>query len=105
MRLQNLLRVAPSDIQGRGVFALRDIEAGSHLGTYQGSPVRHDGKYVLWVEEDGRTVGRAGEPPLKYLNHSSEPNVYFDGFDLFAKRDIRAGEELTFDYGEEPGLG
>jgi SET domain-containing protein len=100
--LQNLLRVAPSDIHGRGVFALRDIEAGSYLGTYLGPPARHNGKYVLWVEQGGQSVGRAGEPPLKYLNHSHEPNTYFDVFDLYAHCDIRAGEELTFDYGEDP---
>ncbi|MCZ6507071.1 MAG: SET domain-containing protein [Acidobacteria bacterium] len=101
MRLQNLLRVAPSEIHGRGVFLRRDIDAGTFLGTYGGRTVRHDGKYVLWVEEAHRIVGRAGLAPLKYLNHADAPNTYFDGFDLYALRAVKAGEELTFDYGEE----
>lgn len=99
--MQNLLRVAPSSIHGRGVFARRDVPAGTYLGTYGGRRVRHAGKFVLWVSDDDCTTARAGEPPLKYLNHSDEPNTQFDGFDLFARRDIATGEELTFDYGEE----
>ena len=38
---------------------------------------------------------------LKWLNHSSTPNVEFDGPQLYALRDIEPGEELTFHYGEE----
>lgn len=100
MRLTNLLTVASSSIHGRGVFARRSIPAGTYLGTYDGEKARRDGKFVLWVEEDGRTTARQGRAPLKFLNHSGEPNCCFDGFDLFAGRDIDAGEELTFDYGE-----
>ncbi len=100
MRLTNLLRVATSAIHGRGVFARRPIAAGTYLGTYEGKKTRRDGKYVLWVEDDGETTAREGRAPLKFLNHSREPNACFDGFELFASRDIEAGEEVTFDYGE-----
>ena len=34
-----------------------------------------------------------------YLNHSETPNVYEEpGFDYFALRDIKKGEEITIDY-------
>ena len=102
VRLQNLLRVSASGIHGRGVFASKAIPSGTFLGTYEGKTTRRNSKYVLWVEdENGETTARVGTPPLKYLNHSAEPNSYFDGFDLFAQRDIEAGEEITFHYGEE----
>ena len=39
---------------------------------------------------------------LRYLNHCSKPNAEFDGPDLYAISDIKPGEEITFDYGEEP---
>lgn len=36
---------------------------------------------------------------VKYLNHSCEPNISnFNDFDI-AIKDIKAGEELTYDYG------
>jgi SET domain-containing protein len=93
--------VAPSPIDGRGVFARRDIAAGTYIGSYEGKTARRNGKYVLWVEDGEETIGRSGTPPLKFLNHSDEPNAYFDGFDLYAEVDIRQGQEITFDYGEE----
>ena len=34
-----------------------------------------------------------------YLNHSSRPNVQIDGLSARAVRAIRAGAELTVDYG------
>jgi len=101
VRSQNLLRVAASAIHGRGVFARRAIPRGTHLGTYDGKKARRDGKYVLWVESDEGTTARHGLPPLKFLNHCADPNSLFEGFELYASRDIEAGEEITFDYGDE----
>ncbi|HOG29462.1 MAG TPA: SET domain-containing protein-lysine N-methyltransferase, partial [Vicinamibacterales bacterium] len=46
--------------------------------------------FVLWDREP------AGWAPQ---NHSCNPNTAFSGLNLVALRDIRAGEELTVDYG------
>lgn len=101
VRLKNLLLVAPSPIDGRGVFARREIAAGTFLGSYEGKTARRNGKYVLWVEDGETTIGRRGTGPLRFLNHSREPNAVFDGFDLYAAVDIAKGEEVTVDYGED----
>jgi SET domain-containing protein len=91
-----------SSIHGRGAFAKAPIEAGTHIGDYTGTPADEDGTYVLWVEgDDGDFHGIDGDGVLRWLNHSSTPNVEFDGPELYALRDIAAGEELTFHYGEE----
>lgn len=91
-----------SPIHGKGCFATRTIEAGEHIGDYSGRPTAADGTYVLWVEgDDGEFYGIDGDGVLRWLNHSSSPNVEFDGPQLFAIRDIEPGEELTFHYGEE----
>lgn len=96
----NRARVAPgpSAIHGTGLFARRTIRRGVHIGTYEGPRVRTDGTYVLWIQEQGRPVGRRGENELRYLNHSDRPNAEFDGFELYALRTIRAGEEITINY-------
>ncbi len=79
-RLRDLVCKAPSAVHGNGLFARVRIEADRLIGTYEGPEARRDGTYVLW------------------LNHQEEGNAKFDGFDLYAKRVIEPGEEITFNY-------
>jgi hypothetical protein len=98
-RLRDRVYKAPSPIHGTGCFARIDFSAGEHIGTYEGPSARRDGTYVLWVYEDGQApVGRSGRNLLRYLNHQEDGNAELDGFELYAKRDIARGEEITFDY-------
>jgi hypothetical protein len=116
------LGVADFGARGRGIVALVDIEPGLLI---ERSPVLIIPScerpsvdktviftYVfMWehhtVEQDlyshsGRSAIALGYTSL--LSHSSEPNCNFIRhidelfIDVFAKRPIRAGEELTIDY-------
>jgi SET domain-containing protein len=97
--------VAASPIHGRGCFARRSFRKGEWIGAYEGLATMQDGIYVLWVDEgddDGQDWrGLDGVNDLRYINHSSRANTEFVGVDLYALRDIEAGEELTFHYGED----
>ena len=93
--------VADSTIHGRGVFAGRGFGEDEAIGTYQGLPTQKDGTYVLWLYEDEEWRGIDGTSPLRFLNHSCEPNADFDGCELYALRHIEPGQEITFHYGEE----
>lgn len=94
--------VGESSIHGRGLFAARRIRSGAKIGEYRGPKTQRDGMHVLWVEgDDGEYFGINGKNGLRYLNHSSAPNAYFDGADLYAERSIAKGEEITFHYGED----
>jgi SET domain-containing protein len=102
--LESITYVDESPIHGTGLFARIQIEEAAHIGTYEGPAVDYEGTYVLWVyEDDGSLLARDGENLLRYLNHSREPNAYFDGFDLYAERTICPGEEITFNYTGEEG--
>ena len=102
MKLKDRVFVDKSFIHGKGTFAKVGIAEGTHIGNYKGPTAKRDGRYVLWVDEgNGDWVGVSGKNRLRYLNHSSSPNAEFDGVELYALRDIEAGEEITFDYGEE----
>lgn len=101
--------VADSPVHGRGLFAREHIPAGTWIGFYDGPQTLQNGMHVLWMEadtdSDGATedgwIGYDGNNELRFLNHSTQPNGEMDGLDLYACRDISAGEEITIDYGEE----
>lgn len=95
------VEVRNSPIHGKGVYAKKKIKGGAKIGTYHGDPAKEDDTYVLWVtDEDGIEYGVDGTTDLKFLNHSGQPNAEFDGDELYALRDIKSGEEITFHYGE-----
>ena len=101
--LEALFYVGESTIHGKGLYARVGIEEGDYMGTYSGPEAQENGSHVLWVEHDGgKWEGRIGMNLLRYLNHASEPHAEFDGFDLFAVKNIAEGEEITINYGEDP---
>ena len=104
--LADVFYVQESEIHGQGLFAKTSIEEGSYLGTYDGPHIEDEednDSHVLWTEmEDGKWVGRDGKNILRYLNHNTKPSCEFDGFELYAIRNIEPHEEITIDYGEEP---
>lgn len=93
-----------SSIHGSGVFARKRIQQDVYIGTYHGPLAKRNGTYVLWLvepDEAGNPIGRSGRNLLRFLNHAVPGNAEFDGFDLYARVDIEAGEEITFNYEPE----
>lgn len=99
-----------SDLAGKGVFAtgpIRKDEIVCFWGgkIYTGAQVEKLSEkmktYILQVEHD-LYIGPpdlASADAAEMFNHSCEPNLGFKGSTcLVAMRDIKAGEELTFDY-------
>ncbi len=109
--------VRGSAIHGRGVFALRKIRKGERLIEYAGERVSHaeadrrydaeheaDDPHTFLFTVDDETVIDAtrGGNSSRWINHSCQPNCETDDEDgriyIEALRDIRPGEELTYDY-------
>lgn len=96
--------VKRSPIHGKGLFATRDIPKDSLIGIYEGPETQEDGTYVLWCyDSEDELFGIDGRNDLRFANHSSDPNAIFLGDELIALRPIKAGEEITFHYGEDWG--
>ena len=95
--------VGESPIHGKGLFARADIAADDYIGTYEGPETLEDGMHVLWLwnEERERWEGVDGRNEMRFLNHARPANAEWYDLDLYALRDIEAGEEITFDYGED----
>jgi len=102
MPLKQIIEIKNSCIHGKGIFAKTSINSGTIIGHFEGSITHEDSKYVLWMcDENDKWYGIKGTNELRFLNHDSIPNSEFDdNADLIALTDIRSGEELTIDYGE-----
>ena len=101
----HLCFVADSPVHGRGLFAHREIPEGTWIGHYDGPETQQNGMHVLWLEaeagRDDEWIGYDGNNELRFLNHARPPNGEMDGLDLYARQTIKAGEEITIDYGDE----
>ena len=86
------------------VVANADIERGEVVLAVTGQEVALPTRYTLQVgrslhieaQQDGD--GPDGYPVWRFMNHGCEPNIVLRGRSFVAKRFIRAGEEVTFDY-------
>jgi SET domain-containing protein len=106
-----------SKIQGRGVFASRDIAEGERIIEYTGArisaqeadanapdddgPSRHH-TFLFAVDDEVVIDGSSGGNDARFINHSCDPNcevvIVRGRVFVHALRDVRAGEELLYDY-------
>jgi uncharacterized protein len=106
------IRVGPSPIHGQGGFAARFVPKGAHVSEYAGERITKaeslrrceaQNWFIFGLDEEFDLDGDVEWNPARFLNHSCAPNseaVYEDGrVWIVALRDIRPGEEITFNYG------
>ena len=110
-----------SRIQGWGVFATQPIPKNTRIVHYAGEKISNkesrerEAKYLekgqIWCFTlNNRWVidAAVGGNVARYINHACEPNCYTqvigDTIWIRAARNIRKGEELTYDYSTD-GVG
>jgi hypothetical protein len=113
--------VRNSPIHGRGVFALRPITKGTRIIEYKGKLITDaaaDRRYgrlhensahtMLFSVDDGLVIDATRDGnSARWINHSCQPNCEIDEKNhrvfIDARRAIRPGEELTYDYNLQIG--
>ena len=111
------IQVRRSGVHGKGVFALQDLAEGETLIEYVGEVISwdeaqdrhpHDPNdpnhtFYFHVNEDKVIDALHGGNSSRWINHSCDPNCDADEENdrIFIKaiRNIKAGEELNYDYG------
>jgi SET domain-containing protein len=101
--------------QNRGIFAKKDIAAGTIIGDYLGLVIpekeentyeNSNEMYLMYYTESATIYPDVQQPGIHILNHSCEPNTWmytYKGHTLyFALRKIYKGEELTVSYQLNP---
>ena len=101
-----------SVIHGTGGFAKMDIAAGTRVIEYIGEKIakaeslrrcESANEYIFSFGDKADLDGNVPWNPARFLNHSCDPNCEAEPDDgrlwIVARRGIRAGEEITFNYG------
>ncbi len=120
--LHSLIAHRRSAIHGQGVFARGAISDGARIVEYTGERItkaeakRREAQrlerarpggdasvYIFVLNARYDLDGREGGSVARFINHSCAPNcrteVVRGRIWIVARRDIAAGEELTYDYG------
>ena len=96
---------------GLGMFALRPIPKGKRIAEYTGPFVpneeveRRGGKYFFEVSRKQSIDGSGRSNIARYINHSCKPNaeaiISHRRVWIWSTKNIKPGEEIAYDYGEE----
>lgn len=109
------VEVRESPIAGKGSFVTAPVKKGETVIVWGGGVIVtneefekgfKEGKFrpetAMHYDSSHKWTNLASDDeddPDPYLNHSCNPTLWFqNGWPLVARRDINAGEELTFDY-------
>jgi SET domain-containing protein len=107
-----MVRIGNSRIEGQGLFATQDITKGTRIIAYIGEKITRresvcrleaGNAYIFHLNYryalDGATLANTA----RYINHSCDPNCAVektsDTLWIVALRDIKEGEELSYNYG------
>jgi len=106
------VRIHPSPIAGQGLFAAQDIRKGTRIIEYTGEKISkaestrrlaEGNAYIFEFNNRYDIDGEGLENTARYINHSCAPNCEVEkttkSIWILALRHIKAGEELTYNYG------
>ncbi len=107
------MAVKPSRIEGKGLFAVKAIKARQKIGEFEGEMISQrearrrakSQRHIAIVEvNNGKAIDAAKLTyGFRFINHSCTPNTFMRIFreraEFYTLRRIKAGEELTCNYG------
>lgn len=98
---------------GLGLKTLRDWDKGDLIIEYKGKRITNEqadekpNRYLFELDDKLTIDGSSRSNTARYINHSCKPNcepVHYTDVNeigIEAIRKIKAGEELTYDYGKD----
>ena len=113
--MKKLYKIKKSKIDNRGLYAATDIKKNTKIIEYKGKIItvketetnpKFDNDKAIYLFNLNKKYDLDGD--FKYntarlINHSCDPNCEVDGVGLklwiYAIKDIKKNEELTYDYG------
>jgi SET domain-containing protein len=103
-----------SKIHGTGGFARVDIRRGKRIIEYVGPKLTKDeaeaelqkfNYYIFTLDDQYDIDGSVDWNPARFINHGCDPNCEVDivrgRIWIYARRNLKAGEELTYNYSHD----
>jgi uncharacterized protein len=101
-------------VTGLGLFATRPIKRGAYIAAYRGRRISTEesdrreargARYMFALDKKWVIDGSPRWNVARYINHSCRPNARpvgrNGGIVIVALRQIKADEEITYDYGRD----
>lgn len=100
------VQIKKSEVEGTGVFATKFIPQGTVVWKLDPDEKKFTKDELITLSKEKQKLAyQAGDKFIivtdgsEVMNHSCNPNLWWEGDDsLSIRRDIQAGEELTYDY-------
>ncbi len=98
---------------GLGLFAAQDFKKGDFIIEYTGERISDDeanrrgGRYLFTYSKQITIDGKGRKNIARYINHACRPNAEAEldendeAIYIYAKKNIKTGEEITYHYGRE----
>jgi SET domain-containing protein len=109
-RVSHLAIIRSSSIHAAGIFATQAIKKNTRILEYDGPRLSKDEADIVYEGRDDTYLFGVGDGTqvidghsmAMFVNHSCDPNCETQEYDeriwIQAMRDIKPGEELTYDY-------
>ena len=110
-----LYKIKKSNIDNRGLYANKNIKSGTKIIEYKGKIItkkkveensKYDNEKAIYLFNLNKKYDLDGDfryNTARLINHSCNPNCEVSGVGfkiwVYAIRDIKKGEELSYDYG------
>lgn len=107
-----LIKTKLKEVEGKGIglIADQDIKEGERVYTRnpimdiwikkEDIPKEAEEFFKTYAVDKGEDSVLINIDNYRFLNHSKNPNIKWDGKNSVALRDISQGEEITIDYNE-----
>lgn len=107
----NFSLVVKKSSAGLGLFAGEDLPKSQCLIEYVGRVISRDeeytsrSKYLFEITKTKTIDGQARSNKARYINHScrpnAEPEIHQGRVFIFSLKKIKAGDEITYNYGKD----
>ena len=83
-------------VDGKGLILRKNVKKGEIVFTLSGKMLDHPTRESIHIGDNKHIYDENGI----FINHSFEPTVRIDGYNVRALMDLTDGDEITFNYND-----